>query len=1009
MPGRFASARSPPLTWAPPSPPSSATGSETRTLRRRRLTRPSPAKRVVFRRGAFWHPVFFQPLSEEWSGPVRLRNSIALVVAGAVFLLGMGTAVAAPAYADGPAWAISSASSPTNFAPEDKTGDDTYVIKVVDTGTGSAIGGAQIEVADTLPAGLTAASISGEDLGNGQAMSCTLTPTLGCTYEGYEVAPGDVIQVTVAVDVESGAVSPAVNSVRVSGGGAAAAATSIYSTTISSTVAGFGISGFATTSSDTQADAGVNLTAGFTLNQVVEHGETRPAADPKDVELDLPRGFVMDPTAVPQCTESEAENDTCPADAAVGVAFMSMSSGVGGAPTSHSSPVYNLVPSLGEPGALVAMLPSGLVRLGLEIRTDGDYGLRLTASNLTEVTPLISMSLTLRGITNGGACESSAPTATLSVDSWPEPAVFYETSSTLPAMTGCNRLAFDPALSIAPDSSEANEPSGYALDLRVPQREGIGGLATAELKEAAVTLPAGAGISLSAGNGLQACTEAQVGLGSSSAVMCPDASKVGDVMVKMPLLVNPLQGAVYLAAQKENLFGSLLAIYVVADDPVAGVLIKLAGRIETNPGTGQLTIVLLELPQLPVSDLELHFFGGPRALLMTPPRCGLATTTSELTPWSGDVPVSASSSFEVNSGANGTPCSDPLPFSPAFQVGSMANGAGAYDSLTLLVTRAEQEEELSRITVQTPQAVAEMFSGVSPCGEQQAAAGTCTEASRIGNVQLTAGAGPDPYRFAGQAYLTGPYSGAPQGLSLVVPVNAGPFDLGTVIVRASVQLDPTTRQMTIESDPLPTVLDGIPLRLTEFALQIDQGEFRLNPEGCEPLTVAGTLTDTQGDSVPIFASAFSPGSQETFTGCPPPSAVPILAPAGVSPGAARALLASTRITTTGRGKATVKLTCIGTERCRGRLTLAAKAGERKKGERKKGSKAKTIATSAFSISPGKTTAIELELNGTGRALLGADHGRLDANLTVQKSSPVPVQTRTENVQLVEQRVNAKTK
>jgi hypothetical protein len=567
-------------------------------------------------------------------------------------------------------------------------------------------------------------------------------------------------------------------------------------------------------------------------------------------------------------------------------------------------------------------------------------------------------------------------------------------------LTGCNRLPFDPSLSVTPDASEAGEPSGYALDLRVPQQEGSAGLASAEMKSAAITLPEGVGISLSAGNGLQACSEAQVGLGSSSPITCPDAAKIGDVNVETPLLPNPLEGAVYLATPDENPFGSPLAIYLVAKDPISGVAIKLAGQMDANPITGQLTIELRELPQLPIGELELHFFGGSRALLSTPPRCGSATTTSVVEPWSGDAPVSASSSFEIISGVNGTPCSEPLRFSPAFQVDNTTNEAGAYDSLTLLVMRADQEEELGRIAVQTPQAVAGMFAGVPLCGETQAAAGTCTEASRIGDVQLTAGVGPIPYRFSGAAYLTGPYRGAQQGLSLVVPINAGPFEFGNLIIRASEQLEPGTGQMTIETDPLPTILDGIPLHLTELALQLDRGEFRLNPEGCEPLTIAGTLTSTQGSSDPVFASAFSPGPQETFTRCPTPQ-IPVspVAP-GVSHAAATVSLASKRLTTN-HGKAVVKLTCAGTGKCVGELTLTVKT--RDKGRKKKRSKTTTIATATFSIPPGKTTKVDLELSPTGRALLSADRGRLDATLTIRKSSPTPSQTHTENVDLVRQK------
>jgi hypothetical protein len=924
-------------------------------------------------------------------------------------------------------WAISSASSPTNFAAGDETGDDTYVLTVADSGVGSA-NGSRIEVTDALPNGLVASSISGKDLGNGQALSCSLTP-LGCSYEGFDMAPGDELQVVIRVNVGHGVASSVVNSATVTGGGAQASIEG--PTTISSTGAAFGISDFATTWSGTQAAASVNLTIGFTLNQVVNGGDTVPVADAKEVSLNLPPGFVANPEAVPRCSAINVENDACPASAAVGVAFTSSSSS--GAPAPYSSLLYNTVPSPGELGALVLFLPNGPVRLGLEIRSDGDYGLRVLAKALPQIDALVSMTLMLWGVpaaydgagpdhvlagggadfggpgnlqparflTSAGTCQA-LPAVTLSVNSWAEPAVFGEASSSVPTLTGCDRLSFDPSLSVAPDVSAAEEPSGYELDLNVPQQEDPAGLASANLEDAAVTLPEGAGISLPAANGLQGCTEADVGLGSSVAVTCPDASKVGDVIVHTPLLANPLDGAVFLAAQNENPFGSLLALYLVAEDPVAGVLMKLAAQVDANPLTGQLTITLHELPQLPISWLQLHFLGGPRALLANPSSCGPATATGELTPWSASTGFRLSSSFEINSGPNGEACPDGR-FNPTFQATSSTIEAGAYDSLALLVSRASGEEELRTITVQAPPAVQQMFTGVPLCGELQAAEGTCAETSKVGSVQLTAGSGPRPYPFSGSVYLTGSYRGAAQGLAIVVPFNAGPFELGTVIVRASEQIDPTTGQMTILGDPLPTILDGIPLPLRTFALRLDRGSFQLNPDGCEPLTITGTITSTQGSSVAISANPQSTPSQCNA----PQTNTPASGPpgGGAISGTATVSLSDTHIATTARGVASVKLTCTGTGTCRGKLTLTCK---RKTTKRTK-TKATMIGIAGFSIPAGATATVKLTLNARGRVLLEADHGHLGATLTISKSLPAPAQTHSQEVRLVRQLTHRKTK
>jgi hypothetical protein len=961
-------------------------------------------------------------------GDLRRLSCGWLVAACVVLMLGMGCA-AAPAYAAGPVWTISSASSPTNFAPGDETGDDTYVLTVADVGGGSA-GGAPIEVSDSLPSGLVASAISGEDLGNGQTLSCNLL-SLSCSYTGSEIASGDVLRIEIAVKVGSGTASSVVNSATVSGGGAETAANTEDPTTISPTGAGFGIADFAATWSGIQAGASVNLTAGFTFNHVLRAGETVPAADTKEVALNLPPGFVANPEAVPQCSISEVDEDACPASAAVGVAFTSSSSGLGGTPAPYSSLIYNVTPSPGELGALVLFLPTGRVWLDLALRADGDYGLSVAANDLPEVEGLISMTLTLWGVpaaydgtgadhvlaadagfgnpspaqparflTSAGTC-GAPPDSTLSADSWAAPGVFSEASSATPALTGCNRLPFDPSLMVASDANEADTPSGYELDLHVPQNDDAEGLASADLENAAVTLPEGAGISLSAADGLQACTEAQVGLGSSSSSTCPEASKIGTVEVRASLLAHPLQGAIYLAAPSENPFGSPPAMYVVGEETSAGVRIKLAGQIEANPLTGQITIAFRELPQLPISGLQLHFFGGERSLLSTPSACGVAVSTSELTPWSENAGVASSSAFDINSGMNGTSCSASRPFSPSFHAESTAAGeAGVYKSLALFVSRTDQEQELSSIAIQAPPVVAQMFAGAQPCGEPQAAEGRCTTASEVGTVAAQAGLGiyaPDLY---GRIYLTGPYDGSGLGLSIVLPVDPAPFELGSVVLRAGMEIDPGTGRLNITSARLPSFADGARLPLNALLLQFELGEFKINPTGCESLAVTGTITSTQGSSVAVSAEPLGAPSSSCPSVQAPPSETSGVSSV-VAPSAATVSLLATRLTTNARGLMTVKLSCTGAGACHGKLTLL---GEAKNRDKSRQSKRTTIGTGSFSIPAGATATVKLMLNARGKALFRADHGRLSATLTILNSSAAPTQTHSEGVRLVQKKV-----
>ena len=523
------------------------------------------------------------------------------------------------------------------------------------------------------------------------------------------------------------------------------------------------------------------------------------------------------------------------------------------------------------------------------------------------------------------------------------------------------------------------------------------------MKSATIELPEGTNISLSGSDGLQTCSMAQIGLGLTASAMCPNASKVGEVRIQTPLLVNPLEGAVYMATPGENQFGVPLAVYVAAEDPVSGVLVKFAGELEPDPVTGQLTIALRELPQLPIGNLELHFFGGERALLSTPSTCGPATSTSELTPWSGNVSVVAYSAFEINQGLNGTPCSGSGLFSPTFQAGSTGTGeSDTYGSLTLSLTRTDQEERPGAIAIRAPAALAQMFAGVSPCEEPQALQGMCPAASALGTVAAQAGLGYDAVELNGEVYLTGAYGGSSQGLEVVLPVDPGPLRLGDTIVRMTAQIEPGTHQLRI-AGPLPSIADGVPLQLKALHVQLDR-VFRIGADGCEPLTVTGTIIGVQGGYVTTATEPWGvPASS-----CPSQaaSAPPATTNAAASRGIAGVSLTSDRlVATTGRGEIAVKLKCTDTTMCRGKLSLTVKM--RAKGKRR--FKTDSIGTATFSISPGKAVTIKLKLNAAGRALLSSDDGRLSATLTILESSPSPSQTHAESVQLIQQKVHGHTK
>jgi DNA-binding beta-propeller fold protein YncE len=468
-------------------------------------------------------------------------------------------------------------------------------------------------------------------------------------------------------------------------------------------------------------------------------------------------------------------------------------------------------------------------------------------------------------------------TTTLSFDSWQAPGEFDEHAIETPPITGCNQLEFEPMLEARPTTNLADSPSGLKVDLHIPQKPAIEdpeGKNEANLKDTVVTLPAGLNVNPAAASGLEACSSAQVGLTSAPGATpirftpappnCPDAAKIGTVEVDTPLLEAPLPGAVYLAAPHDNPFDSLLALYIAIDDPETGIVVKLAGHVVPDPETGQLTTSFEENPQLPFEDFKLDFFRGAHASLRTPPTCGTYKTTSELTPWSAPEtgpPATPSDTYKISAAPSGGPCpASPAqePHAPAFEAGTEAPNAGAFSPFVLHLARADDSQEIKGIDTTLPPGLVGKLAGVQECpqGAIEAAAGktgaeerqspSCPLASQVGTVNVGAGAGPAPYYVQGTAYLAGPYKGAPLSLAILTPALAGPFDLGTVVVRAALHVNPETAQITAKSDPIPTILQGIPLDVRSIAVKTDRPDFTLNPTSCEKMAVTGVALSLLG-------------------------------------------------------------------------------------------------------------------------------------------------------------------
>lgn len=647
-------------------------------------------------------------------------------------------------------------------------------------------------------------------------------------------------------------------------------------------------------------------------------GDLWPVAPVKDVLADLPPGLVGNPTAAEQCTTAQLASGgvlartQCPADSQVGTALVRLD-GHTARNVLGPLPVFNLVPPPDVPARFGFNVAGTVVTLDGELRSGGDYGLSVRARDVPQGLAIAGTTLTFWGVpadpahdaeracpgqvapsAGGPSCAAgvtpkpflrnptscTAPGVGLPVsvqaDSWAAPGAWASASFTshlppgypLPpaawgpqqGTTGCDAVPFDPGLSVTPDSDVAGAPSGYAFALTLPQGGGPAAIGEGDLRRAVIQLPAGVRVNPSAADGLAGCAPDEVALSSAADPTCPDASRVGSLTIVTPLLAAPLTGSVYLASPGVNPFGTLLAVYLVASGP--GLIVKLAGRVESDPLSGQLTATFDDVPQLPFSAVQLAFDGGPRAVLTNPVACGTYAASAVLTSWSGAV-RSASAPFAVRSGFAGPGSACPVvgarPFAPGFSAGVESNGAGRSSPFHLQLTRTDADEELGGLTVRLPRGLLGRIANVVLCSSADAARGTCPAGSLIGSVVAGAGAGPLPfYLSGGRVYVIGPYAGAPFGLSIVVPAIAGPFDLGTVVVRAAVFVDRHTAALRAVTDPFPQVLDGIPLQLRDVRVAIDRPGFMLNPTSCAERHVRAVVTSTAGRVVGIserFAAA----------------------------------------------------------------------------------------------------------------------------------------------------------
>lgn len=610
--------------------------------------------------------------------------------------------------------------------------------------------------------------------------------------------------------------------------------------------------------------------------------------------------------------EESLSGESCPANTQVGIVTV-RSSFAGG--STRTFGLFNLSAPPGAPselgfspyGAPVILVPS--IR-----QADGEYGITLQARNVSQLLDVSGLTLTIWGVPwstihneQRGDClketepafgwakcsagrpgkVGSQPHAYLTLPtSCEEPLDFRATAGSWnraeaqpePRRTqgkqeleGCEKLEFDPHAVAQLSDPRASSPSGYAFDIEVDtggvvdpiciaSAQHAVGCAPAPVRKAVVALPEGVSINPSVGSGLGVCSPEQYGAETPSSPFgagCPSQSKIGDFSVKSPIVTGPIEGNIFLASPRQNPFGSLIAVYLVAKSIQRGILVKVAGELKPDPVTGSLTATFDELPQLPYSDLRIRFREGQRSPLATPASCGKVSTEVDFTPWRGPAVAHQSLPAAITAGVGGGPCPSGLaPFAPQAKGGTLNSRAGAYSPFYLHLTRRVTEQEIVSYSAEFPPGLLGKIANIPYCSDAAIEAArhnsgvaerdhpSCPAASLIGHTSSGYGVGSVLAYAPGNLYLAGPYRGSSFSVVAIDSALVGPFDLGTVIVRSAVRIDPQTTQASIDAtgtDPIPHIIEGVPIHLRDIRAYINRPNFTVNPTSCEKSTVASAL------------------------------------------------------------------------------------------------------------------------------------------------------------------------
>jgi hypothetical protein len=667
------------------------------------------------------------------------------------------------------------------------------------------------------------------------------------------------------------------------------------------------VDSFTTTSSDSQAGGHPDLTTEFELSSDPAKPEVA-----KNVVFNAPQGVFGNPNALTRCTAADFAVASCPVNSQAGlITIWAEHEGVPGK-LLGTAPIYDMVPQINETARFSFIVPTLEIPIAIpvEVRTAGDYGLRFSVAEITQLVPLQKVKFTLWGmpalsshnserfakgsagnpagcpgleapdsscipvaqtvsipvkplINNPTQCTGQPLVTRLSVQSYQDPQNAGEAVSSYDAVEGCENVTFKPVLNASLSTNQADSASGLDLRFRVPQVFGFTPTPS-QIKDVIVTLPPGLTINPDAADGQWYCEDAQANFESEGPSECQDNAKIGTVRLGTPALDGTLVGSIYIG---QPLPGDQYRLFMVLSG--FGMNVKLVGSVQPDPQTGRLIARFENLPQVPFDDYDIHLFASDRGLMATPTHCTLYLVQAKMVPWNHRLANQvAEANLSIEEGPSGKPCPGQVrPFNPRLVAGMSNPVAGGFSSFHLKLDRDDGDQFLGDLNFRLPPGFTGSLRGISYCpegaiagsvgklGRDEQASPSCPASSQIGTTNVAAGPGSHPFNAVGKMYLAGPLQGAPLSLVAITPALAGPYDYGNVVVRVALHIDPQTAQVSAASDRMPQIIGGIPIRMRSIQVNIDRERFTINPTNCSNLSVDSQGIGDQG-SVTDFSSFF---------------------------------------------------------------------------------------------------------------------------------------------------------